>query len=169
MAWARAYLELPDTARRRFRTAEQQAALEKELRRPFHLAQRDAILRDVRDMQRAGVAFVAGSVSGSVAVSTPGATIHDELFWLVQSGATPLEAIRAATLNPARFLQATDSMGTVRTGKVADLLLLDADPLEAVDNIRRIRGVVLNGRYLDRASLDGLISDAEMSMKSRMH
>ena len=69
-------------------------------------------------------------------------------------GLTPLNALRAATLNPAKFLHATDSLGTVAPGNLADLMLLDAGPLADITNTTAIWAVVANGHYFDRAALD---------------
>jgi predicted dinucleotide-binding enzyme/cytosine/adenosine deaminase-related metal-dependent hydrolase len=107
-----------------------------------------------------GVGIMAGSDTPNAFVF-PGFGLHDELELLVEAGLTPLQALQAATLNPARYLEATDSLGTVTPGKLADLVLLDANPLEDIRNTRRIRAVVLDGRYLDRQALDGLLADAE--------
>ena len=65
-----------------------------------------------------------------------------------------------ATVNPARFLDATDSLGTVEAGKLADLVLLDANPLADIRNAAKIRAVITDGRYLDRTALDLLLADA---------
>jgi imidazolonepropionase-like amidohydrolase len=108
---------------------------------------------------QAGVGIMAGSDTPSPFVF-PGFGLHDELALLVEAGLSPLEALRAATLNPARFLEATDSLGTVAPGKLADLVLLDANPLEDIRNTQRIHAVVLNGRYLDRRALDALLGSA---------
>lgn len=91
----------------------------------------------------------------------PGFTLHEELRLLTNAGhLTPLEALQAATLNPARFLHATDSLGTVAVGKLADLVLLTADPLAAIENTAAIAAVVANGRFYDRRALDILFADA---------
>jgi imidazolonepropionase-like amidohydrolase len=74
-----------------------------------------------------------------------------------------MAALQAATRNPAMFLKETGSMGTVESGKLADLVLLDANPLEDIDNIRRINAVVVNGRYLSKESLQQLLASAEAS------
>jgi imidazolonepropionase-like amidohydrolase len=95
----------------------------------------------------------------------PGFSLHDELEVFVEVGLTPLEALRTATLSPAVFLDATDSLGTVAPGKLADLVLLEANPLHDIQNTRRIAGVVLNGRYLDRTALDGLLSGVEQAVQ----
>jgi imidazolonepropionase-like amidohydrolase len=80
---------------------------------------------------------------------------------LVRAGLTPAEALRTATINPARFLGWTDSLGVVATGKVADLVLLDGNPLQDIANTKRIRAVIQGGRLLDRSTLDRLLAHAK--------
>jgi len=111
-------------------------------------------------MQRAGVGILAGTDTPNPYV-IPGFSLHDELALLVEAGFSPLEALQTATLNPARFLNATDSMGAIAPGKLADLVLLDADPLADIHNTTKIRAVFANGRYLDRAALDAMLADVE--------
>jgi imidazolonepropionase-like amidohydrolase len=94
-----------------------------------------------------------------------GFTLHAELALLVAEGLTPLEALQAATLNPAKFLHGTDSLGTVAAGRLADLVLLDADPLADITNTTAIRAVVANGRYFDRAALDQFVVAAQAVAK----
>jgi imidazolonepropionase-like amidohydrolase len=114
----------------------------------------------VGDMARAGVPVLAGTDFGNPYIFA-GFSLHDELALLVQAGLTPLQALRAATLGPAQYLDATDSLGTIERGKLADLVLLDADPLADITNTTKIRAVVANGRYLDRGALDALLAGAE--------
>jgi adenine deaminase len=90
----------------------------------------------------------------------PGFSLHDELGLLVRSGLTPAEALRTATINPARFLGVADSLGTVASGKVADLVLLDANPLTDIANTKRIRAVIQGGRLLNRGALDAMLARA---------
>jgi imidazolonepropionase-like amidohydrolase len=111
-----------------------------------------------------GVPIMSGSDTPSAYVF-PGFALHDELELLVDAGLTPLQALQAATINPARFLNATDSLGTVEAGKLADLVLLEANPLEDIANTQRIRAVVLNGRLLDREALDALLTVAERAAR----
>ena len=111
-------------------------------------------------MTHSGVGLLAGTDMLNRYV-LPGFGLHDELGLLVDAGLTPLEALQAATLNPARFLRATDSLGTVEQGKVADLVILDANPLDDINNTTKIRAVIVNGRYVDRALLDTLLAAAE--------
>ncbi len=114
----------------------------------------------VRDMQAASIGLLAGT-DVSTPYAVPGFSLHEELALLVQAGLTPLEALRTATLNPASYLAGADSLGTVESGRLADLVLLAANPLDDIKNSRRINGVVLNGRYFDRAALDALLANAE--------
>ncbi len=97
----------------------------------------------------------------------PGLSVHEEMEVLVEAGLPPLQALQAATLNPARYLEATDSLGTVEAGKLADLVLLEANPLEDIRNTQRIAGVVLNGGYLDRRALDALLASVEAEASRR--
>jgi imidazolonepropionase-like amidohydrolase len=108
-------------------------------------------------MFRAGVPFMAGTDTAAGVHVFPGFSLHEELALFVKAGLTPLQALQTATLNPARFLGRVVDMGSVDEGKVADLVLLDANPLDDINNTRRIRGVLLAGRYFDRAALDRML------------
>ena len=110
----------------------------------------DKRLRQVADMQRAGVRILAGT-DAPLRNSPPGFGLHEELVLLVRGGMSPFEALKSATYEPARYFDRLDSMGTVEAGRVADLVLLDADPLQDVRNTRRINVVVANGRLIDAA------------------
>ena len=117
-----------------------------------------------RDLRDAGVSLLAGTDMPQAFVY-PGFSLHDELELLVRSGLTPLEALRSATYNPAEFLGALDSLGTITRGKVADLVLLDADPLTDIRNTRRISLVIANGRVFDAAALEQLLKQVETALK----
>jgi imidazolonepropionase-like amidohydrolase len=108
-------------------------------------------------MFRAGVPFMAGTDTAAGVHIFPGFSLHDELGLFVRAGLTPMQALQTATRNPAQFLGRLDDLGTVEVGKIADLVLLDANPLDDIANTKRIRAVVLNGRYFDRAALDRLL------------
>ena len=110
-----------------------------------------------RDLRNAGVGLLAGTDSPQPFVY-PGFSLHDELELLVKSGLSPLEALRAATYSPAQYLNALDSLGTVAKGKLADLVLLDANPLSDINNTRRISAVIANGRLFDSAALARLLN-----------
>lgn len=95
----------------------------------------------------------------------PGLSLLEELVLLRGAGLTPLEVLQTATFNPALFLHATDSLGTVAPGKLADLVLLDANPLADMHNVMRLHAVVANGRYFDRTALDSLDPDGLKLMR----
>jgi hypothetical protein len=111
----------------------------------------------LKELSSSGVPVLAGTDLGSLLIY-PGFSLHDELQGLVdQVGLTPAEALRAATINPARFFEAA-SWGRVAGGQRADVVLLDGNPLENIRMTRRIRGVVLDGKYYNRSTLDTLLS-----------
>jgi imidazolonepropionase-like amidohydrolase len=123
-------------------------------------------LRAVGAMRQAGVHIMTGTDLGNPYVYA-GFSVHDELRFLVEAGFSPLEALQAATLNAAQFLSLADSLGTLETGKVADIVLLDTDPLVDIRNTTKIRAVVLNGRLLLRSDLDGLLEAAAGGVAAR--
>lgn len=116
---------------------------------------------------RAGVGVLLGTDGGDSFIY-PGSAVHDELGELVQAGLTPAEALRAATLRPAEFLDATDAHGTIAPGRRADLVLLDADPLADIAAVRRIRAVIFRGELLDRERLDTLLARAARTARRPM-
>ena len=109
---------------------------------------------------RAGVQVMLGTDAGDSFV-IPGASVHDELEELVKAKLTPAEALRAATLSGATFLGRANEFGSVQAGRVADLVLLDANPLSDISNTRRIRTVIRGGRVFERAALDSMLASVE--------
>lgn len=103
-------------------------------------------------MHRLGVPVLAGSDTPNL-YAAPGLALHDELALLVRAGLTPLEAVRSATWRVAQYLGATDSLGTVAPGRVADLLVLAGDPTVDIANTRRIEMVMVRGRLHDARAL----------------
>jgi imidazolonepropionase-like amidohydrolase len=132
---------------------------------PSYIAARKALYRKELEvtgaMHGAKVRFLAGTDSGGVPFTFPGFNLHDELALLAETGFTPMEAIEAATSAPAKFLGLSGSLGTVEQGKIADLVVLDANPLEDIHNTKRIDAVVIGGRYLSRAQLDRMLATVE--------
>lgn len=104
--------------------------------------------RMVRDMVRAGVGVMSGS---DLPLDRP--ALVQELKLMVDAGLTPAQALRTATINPARFLNATDSLGSVAQGKVADLVLLDGNPLKDIRATGQVSAVIVNGRLIDAEEL----------------
>lgn len=121
----------------------------------------DQVYDQVAEMHDHGVGILAGSDTG-VAMVYPGSALHQELKLLVaKCRFTPMDALLTATIVPAKQFHMEDRLGTVQTGKFADLVLLSADPLADIGNIEKIAGVMLDGRWLDRAALDELAAGVE--------
>ena len=119
-------------------------------------------------LELVGLPIMAGTDGGAPVMEPqpPGFALHTELALFVAEGLTPLQALQAATLNPAKSLHATDSLGTVAAGKLADLVLLDGNPLVDITNTTAIRSVVANGHYYDRAALDRFMAEAQAKEKT---
>ncbi len=129
---------------------------------------RDTVRKEVElvgELQKAGVGILAGTDDGNYSPYIfPGFSLHEELAMLVEAGLTRMQALQTATLNPAKFLNMLDTFGTVEAGKFADLVLLDADPLEDIRNTEKINAVVKNGRVMDRKALDEMLFHVEAAM-----
>ena len=121
-------------------------------------ANSDSELAMMNDMRRAGMQFLSGTSSPEAHIS-PGFSLHKELELLVKSGFTTLQALQAATLNPAIFMAKLDQFGVVEQGRLADLVLLDENPLEDIRNTRKIAAVVMGGKYYSRDNLNQLLSE----------
>ena len=115
-------------------------------------------LQNVRLANEAGVVLLAAT-DVDIPLGIPGLSLHEELVRLVEAGLTPLAALQAATRNPTRVLGLADSLGRIEAGKLADLVLLDANPLEDIRNTQKIRAVVADGRLYRRADLDRLLAE----------
>ncbi len=120
----------------------------------------------IRKMKDAGVEFLAGTDS-ILDFCFPGFSLHDELALLVEAGLTPMEALQAAPCNPAKFLNMADSLGTVEKGKIADLVLLEANPLDDIHNTKRIAAVVRNGKLFSQADLQKLLAEVETAASKK--
>ena len=109
------------------------------------LAMLNKRLRQVATMQRAGVHILTGT-DAPLRNSPPGFGLHEEFTLLARGGMSPFEILKSATLEPARYFGMLDSAGTVAAGKLADLVLLDANPLNNINQTRKISAVIANGR-----------------------
>ena len=118
--------------------------------------------RFVRELLDHDVPILAGTDTGTP-YSVPGFALHDELEHLVGAGATPRQALYAATVEPARFLGL--NTGAVEPRKIADLVVLDADPLADIRNTRRIHTVVTRGRVISPAQRERMLADVEAAVK----
>jgi len=125
----------------------------------------DKELEVVQLLHNAGVPFLAGTDTPPGVYIFPGFSLHEELQRFVAAGFSPLEALQTATLNPARFFQMEDQFGTIEKGRWADLVFLDANPLEDIRNTQKVAAVVLNGRYFSKADLQKLLLHVEEAAK----
>ncbi len=136
------------------------AAVDK-IHRDFYALQ----LRLVKLFQEEGVKMLAGAdMTGQWDI--PGFSLHQEFHELALAGLTPLQILQMTTLNAAEFLDRSATMGTVEEGKNSDLVVLDANPLENVQNFERIRGVMVKGRYLPRDTLDKMKGDVAAAYRN---
>jgi len=117
-------------------------------------------LEIVGAMHRAGVGILAGTDALNP-YAFPGFSLHDELELLVKAGLQPMDALQAATLNAARFMDREKDLGTVAAGKLADLVLLDANPLYDIRHTRGIHAVVYGGRLFKKADLEAMMTRVE--------
>lgn len=150
-----------DTSLMTERARPQPAPTQPELR---HSARRWAEFTTlVREMRDAGVGLLAGT--DIPLRSVPGASVHMELELLQRAGLTPIEALRTATLNPARYFGALDSLGTVAAGKVADLVVLRANPLDDVSAVGQVALVVRAGRVFTRDEIDRFVERSRLALR----
>jgi len=119
----------------------------------------EKLLAAIGMMHKMGVPILAGTDLGNPLMFA-GFSLHDELELLVRAGLTPFQALQTATVNPAVYLGREKELGTIEKGKLADMVLLDADPLLDIRNTRKINAVITNGRILDRNELDKLLTQA---------
>jgi Amidohydrolase family len=118
----------------------------------------DRFIGITRILHREGVRFLVGT--DLVATFTyPGSSVHEELAWLVKAGLTPMEALIAGTRNGAEAVGRLGDLGTIERGKLADLVLLDANPLTDITNTQKIAAVIANGRLFRRDALDALLEE----------
>ncbi len=122
-------------------------------------------LEVVQLLHKAGVPFLAGTDTPPGVYIFPGFSLHEELQRFVAAGFTPLEALQTATLNPAKFFQMEDQLGTIEKGKLADLVFLEGNPLEDIRNTQKVTAVILNGQYLSKADLQKILQRVEESAK----
>jgi hypothetical protein len=116
------------------------------------VAERERLRDILQGMHKAGAEFMAGTDTPNI-WGAVGQSLHKELALFVKAGFTPLEALQTATRNPAKYLGLLDTLGTVEEGKLADLVLLDANPLEDIVNTQRIAAVILGGKLIAKSQL----------------
>jgi imidazolonepropionase-like amidohydrolase len=124
-------------------------------------------LEVVNAMRRAGIPFLAGTDTPPGVYVFPGFSLHEELQRFVAAGFTPMEALQTATLNPAKFLGIEGRLGTIEKGKLADMVLIDANPLDDIRNTQKIAAVIVNGRYFSRADLDQMLAGVQKAATAK--
>jgi imidazolonepropionase-like amidohydrolase len=117
-------------------------------------------LQVVNAMHSSGVQFLAGT-DGPDPFVFPGSSLHDELELLVKSGFSPIEALQAATFNPGLFMAKLDKYGVIEKGHVADMVLLDENPVMNIRNTRKINAVIVGGHYYSRRDLDHMLAQVQ--------
>lgn len=111
----------------------------------------------IKALQDAGAGLLLGSDAPQI-FNVPGFSIHHEIAIMEAAGLTPYQVLQSGTVNPARFFGQADDWGQVREGMRAELLLLNGNPLDDLDNLRKVRGVFVNGRWHEQASIDAMLS-----------
>ena len=139
-------------------------AIDSDVSRALYAKHKEAI----RALYHAGASILAGTDTPN-AFCIPGFALHDELALLVEAGLSPGAALRAATWEPARYFGRESDTGTVEVGKIADLVLLDANPLVDIHNTTRIQAVVKNGTWLDRTSLNTMLEKVRSAVAQPRH
>jgi imidazolonepropionase-like amidohydrolase len=122
-------------------------------------------LEVVELLQKAGVPFLAGTDTPPGVYVFPGFSLHEELQRFVAAGFTPLEALQTATLNAVRFLGMEEQLGTIEEGKLADLVLLNGNPLEDISNTQKIAAVIVNGHYYSGKDLEKMLAGVEAAAR----
>lgn len=130
--------------------------------RPLHSYLFEMQKMMVSEFYIAGVPLMAGT-DATLPFVIEGFSLHDELQRLVDVGVTPFDALKAATATPAKFLEIYEKVGSVAVGKNADLVLLDANPLDDIKNTRRIRGIFVGGKWISKAESDQMLKDLASS------
>jgi imidazolonepropionase-like amidohydrolase len=122
--------------------------------------------RNLKRLADAGVVIAAGTDAGNIG-TLHGPSMHRELELMAEAGLTPMQVLVAATRDAARVFAEEPEFGTIEAGTLADLLVLDADPLADVRNARRIRQVVKGGKVLERAALETALPSAPCNPPAR--
>jgi len=156
--WKKTFRYLPDTVRNEWQKIAERRAKEPPSEEGLAHARwaYDMIPRIVE----AGIGIMAGT-DMPLALLTPGYSLHEELALLVRHGMTPMQALESATLKPAEYYGIEDKQGSIDKGMLADLVILDANPLEDIANTRKINSVMRNGFLHDRSELDNILSQLE--------
>ena len=123
---------------------------------PFNETYTQWFTNMVGQVHRTGIEIMAGT-DCPIFYLTPGRSLHEELEVLVKAGLSPLEALQTATINPAKYFHLENELGAVKEAMRADLLILDANPLDDIKNTQKIDAVIKQGHYMGRSDLDEML------------
>lgn len=149
--WMETFRYLPDSIAQDWKASIEE--IESTEVSPFRELHSEWMLDMVGNIHQAGIGIMAGTDT-PIAFLTPGRSLHQELVLLVRAGLSPLEALKTATINPAKYFNLENELGSIRENMWADLVILDANPLENIQNTLRINAVIKQGKYHDRNSLN---------------
>ena len=122
-------------------------------------------LKLIEEMHRSGVRLLAGTDVGANPLCLPGIGVHNELSMFVKAGLSPAEALKTATINPPEFLMLDEDFGTVEIGKIANLVLLDGNPLDDIENIRQVSAVIKRGDLFDESRRNKILKNIERQLQ----
>lgn len=155
--WQESIAFLPESIEQKWK--ESAETLNKTPVTPFRIQYSEWFINMVNKVHNAEIEIMAGTDS-PIALLTPGQSLHEELAMLVKAGLTPLEAIKTATINPAKYFNLENELGLIQEGMWADMVLLDANPIENIENTKTIHAVIKNGKYFDRNELQTILKRA---------
>jgi hypothetical protein len=153
--WQESFTYLPDTIGNEWNSIIK-GMMDNEVS-PFRQQYTEWMMNMVGKIHKAGIGIMAGTDT-PIGFLTPGLSLHEELNVLVASGLSPLEALQTATINPAKYFNMENELGTIKENNWADLLILDANPLDDINNTKSINGVIKQGKYYDRTELDKVLT-----------
>lgn len=156
--WIESFKYLPDEIASNWLEA---ISMAKEMAVPEHRRKHSEWMMNMTDKVNEFEIDIMAGTDCPIFFLTPGLSLHEELVVLAKAGLTPMEVLETATLNPARYFNMENELGLVKTNYIADLLLLDANPLEDIGNTKRINAVMKDGKLFDRASLDRILTRLE--------
>ncbi|MDZ7718485.1 MAG: amidohydrolase family protein [Balneolaceae bacterium] len=152
--WQETFTLLPDSIEQEWYRSAEEAAQEEVSE--FGAEYSNWLFNMAGKINAAGIPMMAGTDT-PIGLLTPGRSLHHELKVMVDAGLTPMEVLQSATLNPARYFEMESELGTIDEGKWADLLILDANPLEDIENTLEIHSVIKQGEVYDNEVLDGIL------------
>lgn len=122
----------------------------------FNIEYSNWLINMTGNIHNSGIEIMAGTDT-PIFFLTPGLSLHEELVMLVEAGLSPIEALKTATINPAKYFNLENELGVIKEGNWADLVILDANPLENINNTKLINAVIKQGKYFNRNKLDKIL------------